>query len=87
MDSVGILAGGVAHDFNNLLSVIMGHTTLLERFGSDPGRRAESLARIQQASERGAALVRQLLTVARKVEAILQVTNINEIVHEMVVLV
>ena len=87
MDSVGILAGGVAHDFNNLLSVIMGHTTLLERFGSDPGRRAESLARIQQASERGAALVRQLLTVARKVETTLQVTSINEIVHEVAVLV
>jgi signal transduction histidine kinase len=52
-----------AHDFNNLLSVITGHAALLERFGADTSRRRDSVQKIQQACERGAEIVKQLLGV------------------------
>ncbi|MGH9410336.1 MAG: ATP-binding protein [Vicinamibacterales bacterium] len=66
MEAVGQLVAGVAHNFNNLLTVTMGYTDILiERHRDNPLDRAE-LGHIQQATERGAALVRQLLAFARK---------------------
>lgn len=65
LDSLGHLAGGIAHDFNNLLTVIVGNLHLLRPFlGNDP--LAVELAReAELAAERGADLVRRLLTFAR----------------------
>ena len=58
-DALGRLVSGIAHDFNNLLGVILGHTQLLSRrVGRDD---AESLDAILEATERGAALIGQLL--------------------------
>lgn len=67
LESVGRLAGGVAHDFNNLLTGILLYCDLL--LGSlDPADRARKYAEeIRSASLQGAALVRQLLAVARPV--------------------
>jgi PAS domain S-box-containing protein len=65
IDALGQLTAGVAHDFNNVLSAIMGSFQLIEGRPHD--------AAVQQliqnglhASERGASLVRQLLSVARR---------------------
>ena len=60
LQAVGELAGGIAHDFNNLLTAILGATDdMMARSSSDLDR--EDLAQIRASSERGAALVRQLL--------------------------
>ncbi len=64
MESLGTLAGGIAHDFNNILNIILGYASTLSRGAS--GDLSEGLKVIRDASERGAALVRQLLTVAHK---------------------
>jgi len=64
MEAVGILAGSVAHDFNNLLTAVGGYGSLLQ-LSTDPEARsyANELTSMQ---EKGAALVRQLLSYARR---------------------
>ena len=64
MDAVGQLAGGVAHDFNNLLQIITGNTQLCLAQAPPSGIRA-MLGEIEQACERAASLVNQLLTFSR----------------------
>ncbi len=65
MEALGQLTGGVAHDFNNLLMIISGHAQgLLSRVTGD--KNVRSLEAIQTAASRGEALVRQLLTFARR---------------------
>lgn len=66
VESIGQLAGGVAHDFNNLLTAIQGYCELLAgELGSD-SRHQNDLAEIRHASERAAALTRQLLAFGRR---------------------
>lgn len=64
MESIGILAGGIAHDFNNLLTGIMGNASMMQ-LDAGPGSQ-EQLRQIVEASERSAALTRQLLAYAGK---------------------
>src|SRR5690606_25744280 len=64
MEALGQLTGGVAHDFNNLLMVISAGVDMLER-NEDSARRERYMAAMRHASERGAALTRQLLTFSR----------------------
>lgn len=67
MESIGTLASGIAHDFNNLLSPIMMSIQLLQaRIKDDDGQRL--LAMLQVSAERGAGLVKQVLSFARGVE-------------------
>ncbi len=67
MESIGTLASGIAHDFNNLLSPIMMSIQLLQaRITGDDGQRL--LAMLQMSAERGAGLVKQVLSFARGVE-------------------
>jgi two-component system cell cycle sensor histidine kinase/response regulator CckA len=69
MEAVGQLVAGVAHNFNNLLTVTMGYTELLQARhpGEDPDQ--DDLEEIHKATERGAALTRQLLAFGRKHDA------------------
>jgi PAS domain S-box-containing protein len=64
MEAVGILAGSVAHDFNNLLTAVGGYGSLLQR-SSDPTARAYAVE-LTSVQERGASLVKQILTFARR---------------------
>ncbi len=66
MEAVGRLAGGVAHDFNNVLGIINACAEFLRdriETGSEPAVYVEN---IRKATERGAALTRQLLAFSRK---------------------
>src|SRR6201987_1032400 len=74
MEAVGRLAGGIAHDLNNLLTIIKGYTELARRRAETPERKTD-IDRIEDASERAAALVRQLLAFSRK--QVLQPKNLD----------
>jgi PAS domain S-box-containing protein len=66
MDAIGTLAGGIAHDFNNILTAIIGYTELAKI--SVPGSPLirKHLEAVLLASNRAAALVRQILTFSRQ---------------------
>lgn len=65
MEAIGQLTGGIAHDFNNLLMVISSGLRLLES-REDPVKRANIVASMQQAVDRGAGLTKQLLAFSRR---------------------
>ncbi|MDD5765712.1 MAG: PAS domain S-box protein [Candidatus Marinimicrobia bacterium] len=83
LESLGTLAAGIAHDFNNILAIIIGHASLIEMGEVQTTQMANSLQAIQKAGQRGTALVKQLLTFARKSEPSLQAVNINQIIEEL----
>ena len=83
MESIGTLAGGIAHDFNNILSIILGYTSLLKRGRIDPEKIPESLNAITKAAQRGAVLVKQILTFARKTEVLFESVNTNEVLQDL----
>ena len=66
MEAIGQLAGGVAHDFNNILAVIMLQANLSSCVKDTPKEVLEGLQQINDAAERAANLVRQLLLFSRK---------------------
>jgi signal transduction histidine kinase len=66
MEAIGRLAGGVAHDFNNLLTIITGASDLLTAHPRCDSQQRELIHMIKGASDRGAALTRQLLAFSRK---------------------
>jgi two-component system CheB/CheR fusion protein len=82
LESIGQLAGGLAHDFNNILNVISVYTAIVAR-DAEGDRFAEPLGVIEKAIERGAGVVHQLLTFARKTDADFRPVDINGIVREV----
>jgi len=83
LESIGTIAGGIAHDFNNILGIILGHLPIMEKRRDDPERFSRSLDAVMKAAKRGANLVKQLLTFARKVEVITESVRVNDIVVEL----
>ncbi|MGB2869637.1 MAG: PAS domain S-box protein [Bacteroidota bacterium] len=83
MESIGTLAGGIAHDFNNILAIIIGHAAMFEHVASDSAARGKRIDAIIKASQRGAALVSQLLTFARKADVRLESVMINDVATEV----
>jgi len=66
IEALGQLTGGVAHDFNNLLMVIQGQAQMLKRRLKGNADVQPMLEALHSATQRGAALTRQLLTFARR---------------------
>ncbi len=82
IQSLGTLASGIAHDFNNILGIILGQTTRLAESAAEEDTKRRLQAVIDTA-RRGAALVSQLLTFARKNESIHELSSINSIVQDV----
>jgi PAS domain S-box-containing protein len=83
MESIGTLASGVAHDFNNILGIILGYASLLIQKPLDSAKLHAYADSIVKAADRGAALVRQILTFARKSEFKLEKVDVNSIIGEL----
>ena len=82
LESIGRLAGGIAHDFNNILNIISAYGTLLAK-GGDATKRSQSADAIDKAVQRGAALVRQLLTFARRDGTRFEKVDLNALLREL----
>jgi two-component system, cell cycle sensor histidine kinase and response regulator CckA len=67
MESIGTLAGGIAHDLNNVLSPILMAIQMLQFKVADTDAQ-QWLEMLQANAERGADMVRQVLSFARGVE-------------------
>ena len=67
MESIGTLAGGIAHDLNNVLSPILMAVGLLRR-QIDDARGRRILETLDTSAQRGADMIRQILTFARGAE-------------------
>ncbi len=66
MEAIGRVTSGIAHDFNNLLGSITGNVELMQRDPVLSTTAARRLSVIQQAADRGAGLIRQLLAFSRQ---------------------
>lgn len=78
----GILAGGVAHDFNNLLTPILMAVKLL-REPRPENERQNLLSTLQASAERGAEMVRKLLSFAGGGETAMTPVQLRYIVKEI----
>lgn len=83
MESIGTLAGGIAHDLNNILSPILMAVDMLQLSEPD-ATAARWLAMIKENSERGAELVKQVLTFARGMAGDRVSVRLKHIVKDLV---
>lgn len=66
MEALGLLSGGVAHDLNNILGVMVGYSELLLNRIEAASPSKSYAEKILQASERAAAVIQDMLTLARR---------------------
>jgi two-component system cell cycle sensor histidine kinase/response regulator CckA len=85
LEILGRLAGGIAHDFNNLLGVMLGASAALRHIALQPAA-TEELDAIEQAAQRGTALVRQLLAFARQQVMAPRAVELNESIRHLAIL-
>ena len=82
MEAVGTLAGGVAHDLNNILSGILSYPELLLMDIPPDSPMKKPLETIKQSGEKAAAIVQDLLTLARRGVPARQVVDMNTVVGD-----
>jgi signal transduction histidine kinase/ActR/RegA family two-component response regulator len=82
MESLGTLAGGVAHDLNNILSGVVSYPELLLTDMPEKSPFRDALVLIKNSGEKAAAIVQDLLTLARRGVAISAVVNLNSIIED-----
>ncbi len=82
MEAIGTLAGGVAHDLNNILSGIVSYPELLLMDLPQDSPLKKPILTIKKSGERAAAIVQDLLTMARRGVSVEEVVNLNDIVSE-----
>lgn len=82
MEALGMLAGGVAHDLNNILSGLVSYPEflLLDLPKESPMRKP--LLTIENSGKKAAAIVQDLLTLARRGVSVTKIVNLNEVIAE-----
>lgn len=83
MESIGTLAGGIAHDLNNVLAPIMFSVELLRPLAQTAQDRS-LLDTLLKSAERGADLVKQVLSFARGIEGQRITVNVVHLVRDLV---
>jgi PAS domain S-box-containing protein len=84
MEAIGQLTSGVAHDFNNLLTVIRTNAELMGLQRAEYADREVEVREIQDATGRGAALIRKLLAFSRPEKLSMQRVELASVVRDVV---
>ncbi len=84
MEAIGALAGSVAHDLNNILGGLVTYPELLLLDLDKDSSLYQPLVMIQQAGQRAASIVQDLLTLARRGIQLSEVLNLNETIKNYV---
>jgi signal transduction histidine kinase len=82
MEAIGTLAGGVAHDLNNILSGLVSYPELLLMDLSEDSPLRQPIITIKESGQRAAAIVQDLLTLARRGVCVREVMNLNMLIEE-----
>lgn len=82
MEALGTLAGGVAHDLNNVLSGIVSYPDLLLLDIPEDSPLRRPIEVIQESGKKAAAIVQDLLTLARRGVPVEDIVNLNDLVSE-----
>ncbi len=82
MESLGFLAGGVAHDLNNVLSGIVSYPELILMDLPEDSKLRKPIETIQESGHRAAAIVQDLLTMARGAAITREPLSLNDVVSD-----
>ena len=82
MEAIGMLAGGVAHDLNNILGGLVSYPELLLLQLPENSPLRKSILTIQRSGEKAAAVVQDLLTLARRGVVVTEVVDLNDVIYE-----
>jgi PAS domain S-box-containing protein len=82
MEALGTLAGGVAHDLNNVLGVVVGYSELLLTKIDESNIVRSYAMNVMQGGQRAAAIVQDLLTLARRGVHVEKIVNLNTIIND-----
>ena len=80
MEALGTLAGGVAHDLNNVLGAIVAYPDLLLMDIPEDSPLRDPIVTIKQSGKKAAAIVQDLLALARQGISDMEVINLNDLV-------
>jgi PAS domain S-box-containing protein len=84
LESLGTLASGIAHDLNNILSpILIGAQLLPLRFPDLNQQTRQILKTLESSAQRGAGLVKQILSFARGVEGKRVCLQMNHLLLEI----
>lgn len=82
MEAIGTLAGGVAHDLNNVLAGIISYPELMLMKLPEDSPLRKYLLTIKTSGEKAAAIVQDLLTLARRGVEVREILNLNSIISD-----
>jgi two-component system, cell cycle sensor histidine kinase and response regulator CckA len=82
MEALGTLAGGVAHDLNNVLSGIVSYPDLLLMDLPENSPLRKPIVTMQTSGKKAAAIVEDLLTLARRGVATTETVNLNALIED-----
>ena len=82
MEALGTLAGSVAHDLNNSLGGLVSYPELLLIQISEDSPLRKPILTIQKSGEKAAAVVQDLLTLARRGVVVTEVVKLNDVIAE-----
>ena len=82
MESLGLLAGGVAHDLNNVLAGIVGYPDLLLLKLPKESQLRDPIKKMQASGYQAAAIVDDLLTIARGVATKQEPFHLNDLIDD-----